>query len=328
MSGPTHLQAVPSAPAGAERPAQQAPAGRPRRGPGDGGDEPPTGGGRTPGKARPDRGVPTDRMRFDRQVAALRMYAQLSGPAHQPVGADYLGRALEVSAGTAGLCAAFFKDSGWVVRTGRGAHAATDALLDFQRRLNTDPGDLRSAVASLAGPARRSWYWAVVEPLLTGGVRRSVLLIALSQAAGAHDHRPQLLLLLDWLQWLGLVRREGELLHSVGPAPDADAPDDVTPQELAPDGHGAPDGDGAPDGAPHGALDDVPADGRSAREWVDDTPEPVDTGALVSFSFSVRITAQDAATLSHENIAAVLAVIDRLRGQGGSPRGTGPSGRA
>jgi hypothetical protein len=40
----------------------------------------------------------------------------------------------------------------------------------------------------------------------------------------------------------------------------------------------------------------------------------LDVAALVSFNFSVRITADDAARLSPEQMSKLLEVVDKLRG--------------
>jgi len=69
----------------------------------------------------------------------------------------------------------------------------------------------------------RSWYWETVEPLCHGVARESVWLHSFSRASGAFNHKAQLVVILDWLEWPGLIRREGEMVHAgqVLPAPPA-----------------------------------------------------------------------------------------------------------
>ena len=287
-----------------------------------GGSQPPTSGSssnRAPGKVRPEQSVPTDRMRFDKQLITLQSYAQLSGRNKQPVTADYLGKALEMSTATAGLCGGFFKDSGWVERAGR-AYVATDALLEYQRRINLDPEDA-DAVKYLADAARRSWYWEAVEPMLGVGVRQNMVLVTLSQAANAHDHKPQLLLLIDWMAWLGMVRKENDMVYpQAGTATTAPAWDEEVVR-----GEDTPTGTSAEQSVAMQptvvASSSVTATPRMLIPTVAANPEHepsgsnvLDVGALVSFNFSVRITAEDAAKLTPENIASLLEVVDKLRG--------------
>jgi hypothetical protein len=283
---------------------------------------PPPGGagGRSAGKARPERSIPTDRMRFEKQLVTLQTYAQLSGRTKQPVSADYLGKAMEMSAATAGLCGGFFKDSGWVERVGR-AYAATDALLEYQRRINLDPDDTE-AVKHLADAARDSWYWQAVEPMLGVGVRQNMVLVTLSQAANAHDHKVQLLLLIEWMIWLGLVRKDGETIYQVGSATAtataitaADSPDDAEVGEVATVLATTSDAVETPvDSATATVTPSTASNAPAARAAEGASSAALDPGALVSFNFSVRITAEDAAKLSAENIASLLEVVEKLRG--------------
>ena len=175
-----------------------------------------------PQKARADRSLPTDRLSFDKQVDVLRAIAQMSGSNRRPVTAEDLSASIGLRGNTGGLSNKFFRDSGWVVSAGRGMYTATDPLLEYHRHLNVDPQDMGGARRHLAGAARDSWYWEVVEQLLDGGARQTMILHALSKAAGAYDHMPQLQLILTWLEWLGLVRREGDLVlmgnAEVGPS--------------------------------------------------------------------------------------------------------------
>ena len=85
---------------------------------------------------------------------------------------------------------------------------------------------LRREVQALRPNApNRSWYWETVEPLRHGVARESVWLHSFSRASGAFNHKAQLVVILDWLEWPGLIRREGEMVHAgqVLPAPPANA---------------------------------------------------------------------------------------------------------
>src|ERR1700728_4591274 len=262
-------------------------------------------------KQRADRSLPTDRLRLDKQVEVLRAIAQMSGNGRRPVTAEDLSAAIGLRGRTGGLSNKFFRDSGWVESAGRGMYAATEPLLEYHRHLNVDAQDVVGARRYLAVAAQDSWYWETLEPLLDeGGARQTMILHALSKAAGAYDHTAQLLLILAWLDWLRLVRREGEL--------------SVRSRMVRRTGEG--DGDSVVDAdGENGDQDSTPVDldygvgsdesgPASVPESDSRQPERVETPALVSFSFNVRITAEDAAKLTSEQLQYLLAFAEKLRG--------------
>jgi hypothetical protein len=239
----------------------------------------------------------------------------MSGSNRRPVTAEDLSASIGLRGNTGGLSNKFFRDSGWVVSAGRGMYTATDPLLEYHRHLNVDPQDVDGARRHLAGAARDSWYWEVVEQLLDGGARQTMILHALSKSAGAYDHMAQLQLILTWLEWLGLVRREGDLVlmgnAEVGPSdPGISDPGAEVVEENAT-------ADQAPlDVSNTGA--ELPVDAPEAPDAPGPSQEAespaVDTSALVSFSFNVRITADDAAKLNAEQLKSLLEFAEKLRG--------------
>lgn len=272
-----------------------------------------TGSTRATSKQRPSLSLPTDRMKFEKQVEALRSFAQLSGRNKVPVSSEDLGQMLGLAANTAGLCSSFFRDNGWLVRTGRGTHAASDALLEWNRHLSVAPDDEVGAFPYLADAAKLGWCWETIGPLLQpSGTRLPILLLALSKVAEAYDHKAQLLSVLDWLEWLRMIRREGDLFFSLV----VDSPVGVKPGIVE-------------------AVDDhldcaAEATDMAVEEFATATTKPSvpakampvsgpvtvdeDIAALISFNLSVRITADDAARLSPEQITSLLEVVDKLRG--------------
>jgi hypothetical protein len=249
-------------------------------------------------------------MNFDKQVEVLRFIAQFSGNGKRPVTAEDLSAAVGLKGGTGGLSNKFFRDSGWIVSAGRGAYAAADPLVAYHRHLNVDPQDFQGARRFLATSVRGSWYWEALEPMLEGGVRQTMALHTLSKEAGANDHTPQLLMILEWLEWLGLIRREGDLVFPVTSETDVQGEPDDAPDELA-GGVAMHDAD-SDETASAGGTSDARQPVTSQRPAA--APGEVDTSALVSFSFSVRITADDAAKLSGEQLQSLLDFAQKLRG--------------
>jgi len=163
---------------------------------------------RQPQRQRPGKSLPTDRLRFDLQVRILQTLGRLSGPGKRPVTADDLSRAIGgVSSTTVGLSNGFFRDSGWIDRQGRGHYAATDALVDYTRRLAADPTQPQRAVERLRDPVRQSWFWQVLQPALAAGsvpLNEAVVMLAREADAGM-GHVPMLQNVVEWLRWVGLV---------------------------------------------------------------------------------------------------------------------------
>lgn len=260
-------------------------------------------------KQRAEQALPTDRLSFDKQVLSLRSVAQLSGNGRRPVTAEEQSSALGLKGNVGGLSNRFFKDSGWLESAGRGMYVPTETLVRFHRHLGIQPDDLEGARAILAETVVGSWYWREIGDMLEGeGIRQSGVLHLLANAAGAApNHTPQLTLIIDWLIWLGLVVRDGELLRlrqaQAGTQQEAPA-EDPTPDE---DDSAAP-------------LDAQPlAEGESPEmaSQAEVTAPPAagfDAAALVSFNFSVRITADDAAKLTTDQLQTVLEFADKLRG--------------
>jgi hypothetical protein len=310
----SHLQAVNSeawvGEADAPPTAPQGTAGPPA-----GGSNPPSGGNTNRAqKQRAERSLPTDRLSFEKQVEVLRIIAQM----RRPVLAEDLSAAVGLKGNTGGLSNKFFRDSGWINPAGRGAYTAADVLVEYHRHLNVDPDDTSGARRYLAESARDSWYWRALEPMLEGGVRQTLVLHTLSKEAGAYDHTQQLLLILEWLEWLGMIRRDGETVLPAtsdgGVRAQTDTPADEEPdhhptaeeapasQESDPESVSVPDHQAAADNS------QKPVERGSA------SAEEIDTSALVSFSFNVRITADDASKLSAEQLKALLEFAEKLRG--------------
>jgi hypothetical protein len=249
-------------------------------------------------------------MSFDKQVEVLRCIAQMSGNGRRAVTAEDVSAAVGLKGNRGGLSNRFFRDSGWVVSAGRGGYAAADPLVDYHRHLNVDPQDTHGARRYLAASARTSWYWEALEPMLEGGVRQTMVLHTLSREASANDHTHQLQLILEWLEWLGLIRREGDLVFPASSESNTSAQSDITSDE-------SPDQATADDASTDesSVAEPAPTERQTvASQDATVVPAEVDTSALVSFSFNVRITADDAAKLTGEQLQSLLDFAQKLRG--------------
>jgi hypothetical protein len=327
MSTPSYLHSVPGEPwigSSTEPPTRTEAAQASDTTSGAGG-QPPTGGAQRSLKQRAEKSLPTDRLSFDKQVEVLRSIARFSGGGKRPVTAEDLSASIGLRGNTGGLSNKFFLDCGWVERVGRGSYAATDDLLEYHRHLNVDEEDAAGARARLIGPVKASWFWQVVGPLVEGGaVREKMALHALSKEAGAFDHTSQLQLILSWLEWLGLIKRDGELLSAGSGGSMESHP---TQADLVSDAPASQAVKTQSSGS--AAVDEHPRETHSAaaeeRASVESTPSPTpavtsqdgpenDRDALLTFNFSLKMTADDVVKLDNAQLTALLNFAEKLRG--------------
>ncbi len=86
-------------------------------------------------KARPKFPVPTDRMKHNTAVKALRAVCTLSRGGAEPVSADQLGANLNLAATTAGLNNSFFASVGLVTREGKAGYKPTEIALEIREEV-------------------------------------------------------------------------------------------------------------------------------------------------------------------------------------------------
>ena len=261
---------------------------------------------RTSSKARADRPLPTDRLRFANQEQVLIEVANLSGNNRRGITAEEMSTAIGLKGGTGGLNSRFFRSANWFEAVGRGEYTASRGLLDYVQHINVDPTAKYEAAAGMRDEVRGSWFWTALEPLLVGGrpIKQTVALLALAKAAGASDHTDQLDTILEWLTWVGLIVRDGDTITLRAAAGSAATEEKDTPAE-------ADDEDTAP------SEDDQQLSIDSRHDTlVSSGPQgggSGDTKALVEFNMSVRITAEDARSLSDEQMKFLIEFAEKLR---------------
>ncbi|WP_183092937.1 hypothetical protein [Nocardioides stalactiti] len=271
---------------------------------------PPTGGDngsgtdrpvRAPKKARAARPLPTDRLSFSNQVAVLKNVAITSGNNRRGSDSYAMSAAIGLKGETGGLNSRFFRSAGWFeLAEARGDYTASPGTLAWNQHVSVDPTAQFEATAQMRAEVARSWFWETLQPMLESGqpIRESLALVELAKAAGATDHGSQLTMILEWLEWVGLVvREEGQIrLRSIEEAP-ADAADDEKVDSVENESEA------------NAAELTASTSASTAR------PNPsVDTEAIVSFNLSVRLTADDLQSMDETQRDFVLALAERLRG--------------
>jgi hypothetical protein len=250
----------------------------------------------TRAKSRPraTKALPTDRLKFEVQVAALKAIAIASNNGKQPVSAEEIAPALGVVSTTAGLNNAFFMESGLITRERKGHYKPTDAVREFARRHSFNPKEAGEELAETLGG---TWYFASTRQRLEmGEATREQVISVLAHAAGVMAERSnQLSSLLAWLEYAGLITTAGGRVRLA--AATAETPEETTqPVTLSAE----PKVDPA-EGAGQGTT------GNASRQ--DPAPK---SEALLSLSFDFALTASDLQQLSAEQIQALYKAVGEV----------------
>lgn len=246
--------------------------------------------GRQQARQRATRGIPTDRIKMERQYEILAAIGRLSS-ARNSINADSLARVVggSIAPTTVMLSNRFFADANWITIPAKGQYAATDALVKYARRLDTDTPD--RAALELHEPVRRSWFWQVLEShFINGKIRVSDAENMLMDAAEASPgHLPMIRNLITWLEHIGMITADDQFIavkdSAVTPASDSG-------QEQDPE------------------RTEKPAEtGATGAESAKPTERAGDRHPVISLSFEVKITVDDLAQLSADQITALFAAV-------------------
>jgi len=247
-------------------------------------------------RPRAGRPLPTDRLKFDAQVDALKAIATASGYGKESVSAEDIAPYLGIATATAGLNNAFFLDSGLIVRESKGRYKPTEAVNTFARDHGFNP---QRAAHGLADTLSRTWYFqTVLRRLDMGKTTRNAMIEALARAAGASsDHQVQLSALLSWLEFAGLISTDNGDVRVLKGAPVDTSPETAETPET-------PEKEHAGDTPDHSTGESATAkeDGQRERQ-----PE-----SILSFSFDFSLTASDLQELSPEQIQAVFEAVGKV----------------
>jgi len=172
---------------------------------------------------KPGRSIPTSRGSFKTQRSILKGYGAAAKASGGLVKLDDVADACGLSRDTVSVCNEFFKDTGLLHRQGRRFKPSPEVLEFVQAcQWNED-----TAGHKFADLMRVTWFGQAVLPRLTvRSLPRSELVDALALEAGASiKHKPQVAMLLDYLEFSGLIRQNGDLVELAHPGnPDADPP--------------------------------------------------------------------------------------------------------
>jgi len=248
---------------------------------------------RRPNKLPLKKALPTDRAKFETQTAALRAFVGASKRGEEPVGTADVAARLRVSENTAGLVNNFFVEAGFLTKAGKGKYLPTEPVNEYARIWAFTR---EKAAENLAVPLRTSWYFTeIAGELEMGPISEDVAISILSRASGADgDRKAQLELVLQWLEYAKLIRRDnGSVVLAGAPTGDGEEPAEETPETPDP-------GSDPTDPGGEGTTDPDPGGG------------PEKPAQVIGFSFEFSLSVDDLAKLTPEQIKATFEAVGKV----------------
>lgn len=165
---------------------------------------------------RGSKPLPTNRIAFAKQLDLLRAYAAASGIEGKPVSLASAAEMVRLNAATASLANGFLVDAKLLVKSDTGQlFTPVKAVHDFSQAYSWDKD---TAAHKLAPVLRTSWGYEALKPRLDyqATIHENEAIRLLAEACGASpDYRPQLLLVIAYLEAAGLVARDGANIRRV-----------------------------------------------------------------------------------------------------------------
>lgn len=259
---------------------------------------------RTANRPRARYALPTDRLKFQAQVDALRAFAALSKNRQEPVSSEQLAAYLKVAVSTAGLNNVFFVESGLLEKSAKGRYLPTDAVMEFQRKHSFDP---QQAGAVLKPVLTQTWYADVVrQRLLFGPADVDDLVKVLADDAGADaSFKSQLESLIDWLALADVIAVAADRqVRIVGDEARTTVSTETTPA-VPPVGRLL-----ASDDADVAGASPIPRTSRRSGEQppANHSSEP----PVLSLAFDLRLSASDLARLTAEQIRQIFEGVGQI----------------
>ena len=169
-------------------------------------------------RSAPTQTLPSDRLGFDKQLAALRAF----GVAYEtnggrPVKNSEAGSILNMSENTIVVTNAFFSDAKLVTRQKEEqAFVPTAETLAYCKAHEWDPF---TAGEKLKGALEKCWFADAVVPRLKfrPHEEREVLTLLADACGASKDYEARVKMLLEYMVFASLVIRDGSMIKSVGP---------------------------------------------------------------------------------------------------------------
>jgi hypothetical protein len=161
-------------------------------------------------KSQPSRRLPTDRIKFQKQLDIVRAYGIRSQNGSRTTNYKEVADDVAIHPNTASLMVGFLVDNGFLDRIGSETMPSRP-VLDFVQAYNWSPD---SASRKLAPLIKKSWFGEILlRKLAFRALQEDDAVSELASFIGAdREHKPQIVMLIDYAVASGLVKREGSQL--------------------------------------------------------------------------------------------------------------------
>jgi hypothetical protein len=188
-------------------------------------------------RTSPTQTLPSDRLAFDKQLAALRAFAvAFESNGGRPVKNSEAGAILDMSENTIVVTNAFYCDVKLLTRQkDEQAFVPSTEALAYNKAHEWDP---MAAGEKFKPVFEKCWFAEAVLPRLKfRAYEDREVLTVLAEASGASkDYEPRLKLLLEFMVFAGLVARDGTQIKPVGSKPAEKMPVAAPTPTAAPEG--------------------------------------------------------------------------------------------
>ncbi len=257
--------------------------------------------GRSAARPRPTKALPTDRMKFEMQVGALRSIAVVSDFGKRAVGGEDIAPTLGVSGATAALNNQFFMESGLIARKSKGRYLPSDAVVKFAQRHSFDPEEAGHVLAPILAD---TWFFREVKRAIPLSPARNRMIEVLAYAAGTtKDRSAQLGSLLAWLEYAGLIVVENGTVRLGERASETNGGDEDGLADRQ-----------DPPADPADPNSETPTKGEQTerQQKPPKDEQPMRGPTLLALSFDLSLTADDLGRLSAEQITALFEAVGKV----------------
>jgi hypothetical protein len=164
-------------------------------------------------RTRPLKTLPTERIKFERQLDLIRAYGVTYRTTNKPVANIEVAKSVGMQESTTSMANAFFTSIGILQRGGDGKFTPASEVLDFATAYDWGP---ESAPQKLRPLLARTWFGEALLPRVSfNAMEESKAQEVLALAASASkEYRAQIAMLIDYLAVGGVVQRDGGLIRA------------------------------------------------------------------------------------------------------------------
>lgn len=161
-------------------------------------------------KVRPTKVIPTERLTVKKQLDILRAFAAASGPSGKPVTNKEVADILKMADTSVSLANYFFTETGLLSKGASGFVPSAD-VMNYSRAYEWNP---QTAAHKLAPLFSKTWFADSLTPKLSfRPMEEDEAINDLADvSAAAPEYRQNLKMLIEFLDSVGIVQREGTMV--------------------------------------------------------------------------------------------------------------------